>query len=100
MCAVATLREPKNRMRIQCLKGAALALAFPVCLHAQSIGINFNSDRDLAAQLASDEVAGHPDVAQANWNSTNGGANGNEANLLGLTPGTSWTAMGLLPEPR
>ena len=95
MCAVATLREPKNRMRIQCLKGAALALAFPVCLHAQSIGINFNSDRDLAAELAPDEVAGHPDVAQSNWNNTNGAASGNESNLIGATPGTVLDSTGV-----
>ncbi|MAF22079.1 MAG: hypothetical protein CMP26_05710 [Roseibacillus sp.] len=75
-------------MRTQCLQGVVFALALPVCVHAQSIGINFTSDRDLTAELAPDEVAGHPEVAQANWNSTNGGANGNETNLLGLTPGT------------
>ena len=75
-------------MNIQCLHWAIVALALPFCVHAQSIGINFTSDRDLAAELAPDEVAGHPDVAQANWNSTNGGPNGNETNLLGLTPGT------------
>ena len=75
-------------MKIQCLQGAVFALALPVCVHAQSIGINFTSDRDLTAELAPDEVAGHPDVAQANWNSTTGGAIGNATNLLGLTPGT------------
>ncbi len=53
----------------------------------QSIGINFNSGRDLGAQLSSDEVAGHPDVAQDNWNNTNGFASGNEANLLGANAG-------------
>ena len=43
----------------------------------QSIGINFTSGRDLGAQLNPDEVAGHPDVVQDNWNSTNGFASGN-----------------------
>ena len=75
-------------MRSHYLKGAALALVFPVCLHAESIGINFNSDRDLSAELLPDEVAGHPDVAQSNWNNTNGAASGNESNLIGVTPGT------------
>ncbi|RPF85379.1 MAG: hypothetical protein CBB78_012655 [Roseibacillus sp. TMED18] len=75
-------------MRIQCLKGAALALVFPVCLHAESVGINFNSNRDLSAEILPDEVAGHPDVAQINWNNTNGAASGNESNLIGVAPGT------------
>ena len=48
-----------------------------------SIGINFLSDRDLAAQILSDELAGHPSVAQKNWNNTNGDASGSGSNLLG-----------------
>ena len=82
-------------MRIQCLQGAALALLFPVSLHAQSIGINFNSARDLSAELLPDEVAGHPDVAQSNWNNTNGAASGNESNLIGAAPGTIIDSNGL-----
>ncbi|MEC9053870.1 MAG: hypothetical protein VX633_01085, partial [Verrucomicrobiota bacterium] len=75
-------------MKTQFVLGGILALVLSALAHSQSIGINFNSDRDLGAELAPDEVAGHPDVAQGNWNSTNGGANGDETNLLGLTPGT------------
>ena len=82
-------------MRIQCLQGAALALLFPASLHAQSIGINFNSARDLSSELLPDEVAGHPDVAQSNWNNTNGAASGNESNLIGAAPGTIIDSNGL-----
>ena len=52
----------------------------------QSIGINFNSNR--AAEILPDEVAGYPDVAQSNWNNTNGAASGNESELIGVTRGT------------
>ena len=48
-----------------------------------SIGINFVSDRNLSAQIVSDELAGHPSVAQKNWNNTNGDASGSGSNLLG-----------------
>ena len=48
-----------------------------------SIGINFLSDRNLSAQIVSDELAGHPSVAQKNWNNTNGDASGSGSNLLG-----------------
>ena len=48
-----------------------------------SIGINFVSDRNLSAQIVSDELAGHPSVAQRNWNNTNGDASGSGSNLLG-----------------
>ena len=57
------------------------AQGFVKLASAQSVGINFLSTRDPAAELAPAESAGHPDVAQANWNNTNGGANGTEANM-------------------
>ena len=81
-------------MRIQYLKGAALALVFPVCLHAQSIGINFNAGEFQGSVLNPDEVAGHSDVAQANWNNTNGLASGNEANLRGANAGALVDSLG------
>ena len=59
-----------------------------------SIGINFNSNRDLNAELAPDEVAGFPAVAQGNWNNTAGGgdavagASGTEADLISPAAGS------------
>ncbi|MEC9053945.1 MAG: hypothetical protein VX633_01470, partial [Verrucomicrobiota bacterium] len=60
---------------------------------AESIGINFNSDRDAGAVLGAGEFAGLPAVAQANWNNTNGGsgagdgASGNTSSILSPSPG-------------
>ncbi|MGI9240190.1 MAG: hypothetical protein ACR2RV_05285 [Verrucomicrobiales bacterium] len=67
--------------------------SFPAPVGGTSIGINFNSDRDTAAVLMPDEIAGAPLVAQGNWNSSDGGAdaaagaNGNEMSIISPVPG-------------
>ena len=61
---------------------------------ADSIGINFNSNRDAAvAEIGSSESAGLPAIAQVNWNNTNGGssatdgASGSTADILSPSAG-------------
>ena len=48
-----------------------------------SIGINFVSNRDPTAVILPAERVGFPEVAQTNWNNTNGDPSGNNLNLLG-----------------
>ena len=47
-----------------------------------SIGINFVSNRDPAATILPAEEAGFPEVAQTNWNNTDGETSGNNLNFL------------------
>ncbi|MFT5412184.1 MAG: hypothetical protein ACI9NC_004922 [Verrucomicrobiales bacterium] len=62
--------------------------SFPVAGTGSSIAINFNSNRETAAALLTEEIAGFPLVAQGNWNSSDGGAddvagaNGTELNII------------------
>ena len=57
------------------------------------IGINFNSDRGTDAELGPDEIAGFPEVAQLNWNNSDGGANaqgganGSQADIISPVSG-------------
>ncbi len=57
----------------RCLLAAGVLLVGEAA--ADSIGINFNSNRDAAvAEIGPSESAGVPAVAQVNWNNTNGGS--------------------------
>ena len=79
--------------------GLVLSFLFVICLLsgseavAESIGINFNSDRDTSTALGPAESAGLPAVAQVNWNNTDGGssaadgASGNTSGILSPSPG-------------
>ena len=69
---LAKIGETHKPMKTPTLPAFLVLLTCSALVQGQSIGINFNSDRDLGAELGPDESAGHPDVAQTNWNSTNG----------------------------
>ncbi len=81
-----------SRRVIVCLAIGSACLAMGGIAQAQSIGISFSSDRG-NLQLAPDEIAGAPGVAQANWNVNDGGAdaqaaaNGGSADIIGPLAG-------------
>ena len=76
----------------RCVLTAAVLLSGEAA--ADSIGINFNSNRDAAvAEIGPSESAGLPAIAQVNWNNTNGGssatdgASGDTGNILSPSAG-------------
>jgi len=71
--------------------------SIPEFVSSPRIGINFSSDRDGAAELAADEVAGFPGFAQAGWNNYIGiPANG--TGLMGDTAGIVSPNAGVVSE--
>ena len=93
---LAKIGETHKPMKTPILPAFLVLLTCSALVQGQSIGINFNSDRDLGAELGPDESAGHPDVAQTNWNSTNGVPSGDEGSLLGGNPGTLIDSNGVV----
>ena len=93
---LAKIGETHKPMKTPTLPAFLVLLTCSALVQGQSIGINFNSDRDLGAELGPDESAGHPDVAQTNWNSTNGVPSGDGGSLLGGNPGTLIDSNGVV----
>jgi len=82
------------------LTGAAPFFSSSSSIYAQSIGINFVSNRDTNAVLTLWEYGGYKGSIQTHWNSSNGGttlsdgANGTEADIISPNPGVLTDSRG------